>query len=172
LHDPGRLLLEKRSPEGRVTTYTYNDHHQLIVQADAKGKTTLAYDAEGRLISRTDALGQRRRYAYDPQGQLSKVIEANQVWTYTYDPQGRLIEQKAPNGALTKTVYNAQGLPATLTNALGQTRTLFWDEHQRLVGSLDIDGVRIRYAYDEDDRIVEAVTQDGRPGIATMPSVD
>jgi RHS repeat-associated protein len=163
-HDPQGLLLSERSPEGRETRHSYNADNQLTqTVAPDGGITRFGYDKEGRLIGVSDALGFSQRIKYDKQGNPVELIDAlNQRWLRRYDAGGRLEETVAANGAITHYHYNAQGVPVRITDALGRTRSLLWDEQLRLVGESGFDGIKTRYQYDDDDRIVAIVDQDKR----------
>ncbi len=162
MHDNNALLLWETSPEGRTTRYAYDTDKLLHTVTDPAGHATrYEYDEEGRIIAVTDPLGHAYRLDYNPQGKPVKLTDPlGQIWQRSYDTQGRITQTQDPQGGITRIAYNALGLPAQILNALGQTRTLLWDEHARLVGETGFDQLRRSFHYDAEDRLVAAVTQD------------
>ena len=77
-----------------VTTYTFDDNNRRLSEIQALGSdeeavVDYAYDNQGNLIRRTDALG-TTLYAYNGQGQLSYQIDAaNSLTAFSYDAAGR-----------------------------------------------------------------------------------
>jgi RHS repeat-associated protein len=51
------------------------------------GQTECAYDPEGNLVSRANAL-QKVTYSYDPQNRLTRVAGPEGIWEYEYDALG------------------------------------------------------------------------------------
>ena len=77
-----------------------------------------SYDANGNMISRTDALGRTTSYAYNSLGQKTSMIlptpasgtgTAASTTTYQYDAMGNLIQTAAPLGRTTSSTYDANG---------------------------------------------------------------
>jgi RHS repeat-associated protein len=106
----------------------------------ANQTTTFSYWDTGTTRSRTSATGLTTEYTYDPDGHVLTQIDhyvahygateptINATTTNTYDTDGRAITSTAPNGAVTRTVYDTNGNvcrtianatvdPTTLTNA-------------------------------------------------------
>jgi len=106
----------------------------------ANQTTTFTYWDTGTTRSRTSATGLTTEYTYDPDGHVLTQIDhyvahygateptINATTTNTYDTDGRAITSTAPNGAVTRTVYDTNGNvcrtianasvdPTTLTNA-------------------------------------------------------
>lgn len=66
------------------------------LSSDYRSSTT-EYDEAGRVVSRTDAIGNKQRYEYDAAGNKIRYINRdNAVWSYTYDLAGRLIDEISP----------------------------------------------------------------------------
>jgi RHS repeat-associated protein len=86
-------------------TYTYNAGNQLL----SYDGVSFEYDANGNVISRTDATG-TTTYTYDSENRLIQLITPNsELITYKYDPFGRRIE-KDVNGVITKYVYDGENI--------------------------------------------------------------
>ncbi|WP_175817950.1 RHS repeat-associated core domain-containing protein [Burkholderia diffusa] len=113
----GRLLAYM-DPQGRRTTWDYNDAgllahrvsaagHKLHYQWDKLGQltalrnengreTTFVYDPVGRLLAQTGFDGGTTRYVYDDaSGMLACAIDGQRITAYTFDEMGRLIERRA-----------------------------------------------------------------------------
>lgn len=59
--------------------------------------TSWSYDAAGRLLRSTDAIGQSETYAYDGAGRkTAHTDKAGQTWTWQYDAAGRLAAELSP----------------------------------------------------------------------------
>ncbi|ROU08292.1 putative Ig domain-containing protein, partial [Lysobacter enzymogenes] len=136
------------------------------VAAIAQVRTTVtAYDAGGRALSVTDALGQVRRYGYDALGQLRSYTNANgHTWNYDYDLAGRRVAEFSPSVHVAS--FDAAGVFSetdrrlvvrTAYDALGNilTRTENADTDQARTVRYDYDnrGNRIRTTFPDAGRI-------------------
>jgi RHS repeat-associated protein len=144
---------------GVITRYVFDSTGSPTSITRARGlpeQQTLTFerDANGLLLSRTDALGRRTSYAYDSNGNLiSKTLLAGtaeavtETMTYTgdynylasatdalghqslfsYDSSGNLTQATDGNGNVTKFVFNNAGLLTQVTDALGKVYTRNYD---------------------------------------------
>ena len=72
-------------------SYTYNNGNQLLNYGNVGQGFSLAYDANGNMVSKTDSSG-TTSYVYDSENRLVQLTTPNaQVVTYKYDPFGRRI---------------------------------------------------------------------------------
>ena len=76
-------------------TYTYDAQGNLITATDATGVTTLTYDAGDRLTSVTYPDGQSLTYTYDAVGLRTQMVvkqgsTVTQTVNYTYNTLGQL----------------------------------------------------------------------------------
>jgi RHS repeat-associated protein len=123
-----------------VTTY---DHlGQKISETDQAGKTaSFEYDALGRLVEVTDALGQETRYTYDEMGNRVSQTDAKDHTTgFEYDTRGRLIRRELP---------------------LGRAETMSYDAGGNLKSRTDFNGATVQYEYDDNDRLTSRRYPDG-----------
>ena len=91
------------------------------------------YDANGNLLTTTDALGNTTTLAYTPLGQLSTITDANSNATsLTYDTYGRLIQVTDANSKNTTYGYDARARVTSRTNALSETTNFEYDLNNRL----------------------------------------
>lgn len=101
------------------STMAYDHNHRLVSRTDAAGSTTRTeYDRDGLVTAEVDALGKRKTYAYDAAGRLTSVSvphtptgEATQTRTTTieYDAVGNRTKVTSPGGNTTQSLYDAMG---------------------------------------------------------------
>ncbi|WP_243726310.1 RHS repeat-associated core domain-containing protein [Halothiobacillus neapolitanus] len=129
-----------RTDVSDVTTMSYNNCTtggacgQLLSLTDALGHITTfnAYDADGRLLQKTDPNGLVTSYAYDPRGRLSRITQqasgsSARVTTFAYTPSSKLASTSLPDG---------------------RTLTYSYDDAQELTAITDNLGDKVSYAYD------------------------
>jgi len=145
-------------PNQQTTTTEWHPTWNLPTRiAKANRIDTIEYDAKGQPVlhswhATSDANGERGfgakrtghvssiAWTYDANGLLTSLIErgGNRIvdnWTFTFDAHGNL---------------------ATATDSRGRTsRALGYDGAGRLVDAIDLNGVRIRYTYDDRARPIE-----------------
>ncbi|MDQ3803118.1 MAG: hypothetical protein M3416_04615, partial [Acidobacteriota bacterium] len=109
---------------------------------DFRGKTTTyAYDATGRLLSKTPdpSLGEPAvTYTYTPTGERRTMTDATGTTAYDYDARGRLVSKATPHGTLSYT-YDAAGNLLTLrsSNTGGVSVDYSYDALNRLSSLTD-----------------------------------
>lgn len=175
---------------GHATTYKYDDadHLSRVIgpDGDAKISTNYLYDNGGRILSRTDPLG-NIRYTYDKKNQLVDIKDPlNRDTLYAYDAEGNLTLATAPgdtpaaqrsiaytydilnrrtkldegNGALVYTYgYDALNHRTSLGDP-GGMRTQTFDTLGRLA-TTSRNGQTFRYGYDADNNITSRTWPDG-----------
>jgi len=116
----GINLLEERGPSSQLLrSYTYNSNRQMLTRNDVvDGVTTYT-----------------TTFTYDPTyRQLTSIARASGLTTsFTYNTDRRISQiADQPINRLNSFTYFANGLPQTHTDPLGLTRTLTFDNLQRL----------------------------------------
>jgi RHS repeat-associated protein len=103
--------------------------YRLIEMGDRNGNTiTMAYDAEGRLMTATDEFGRTLQFTYDSSNQLSTVE----------DPLGRI----------TKFQYDTlEREPVEITDPAGNTLRYSYDAQYQMTEKIDKDGRTYFYMY-------------------------
>ncbi|WP_431256767.1 hypothetical protein ACQ86G_18955 [Roseateles chitinivorans] len=152
----------------RTELWRYNTLDQLDQQTDADGTvTTFAYDAAGRVVSTTKAVGtaevRTQKVIYDGVGRVIGTLSARgaallvdgqteaqvkAIWaqygtTYTYDLAGRKTSQTVSDGTRTqRTVffYNEDGQLTHTINALGEVQENQYDGLGQLVKTIAYGG--------------------------------
>lgn len=109
---------------GYKTTNSYNAYGNLVEVRENDGTqyitTQYSYDALGRPILLTDALGHIRTWQYDALGRLIQSSDVHApdditygVRQYTYDALGRVSLYENANGEKVFYTYDALGRPLT-----------------------------------------------------------
>ena len=149
-YDARDNLTSVTDAEGLVTSYTYNDVDDLIIQISPDTDTsTFGYDDAGNRLRQTDARNVTTYYTYDVLNRLTIIDYADntQDVTYVYDTctngVGRLCQMSDESG-LTTYVYDARG------NLISQTATI------------DSIANTTSYAYNGADQITQTTYPSGR----------
>jgi len=156
-----------------VTLYVYDALNRLIGSGDAAGSRVVleSYDAVGQRVSLTYPDGALATYAYDADGNLSAVIAPDgQMTTYAYDALGRPTRVTQGNGVVVETVYDAVGNTLSITqyDAAGtvfasHTYTVdAADRRTQVVEERLAEILTIDYTYDDLDRLIASLADDGR----------
>jgi RHS repeat-associated protein len=142
-------------PNGNVTgadpslftmTYSFDPAgHQIGTSqplgGGATAVTSVAYDADGRVMVSTDADGNVTHNAYDADGELTQVTDpTGAVTTNTYDPLGRRISTTDPLGRTSSFGYDADGNQTSMTDPTGAIMTAMFDADSEQVTQVAADG--------------------------------
>jgi YD repeat-containing protein len=112
-YNPHGQVLERRDPNGLVTTYTYDRRQRLTAQQVGTERTTFTYDSMGNLTAVTLPDGSGVTYTYDAAHRLMQVQDvAGNTIVYTLDAMGNHTREEVrdPGGQLTQSlsqVYDA-----------------------------------------------------------------
>jgi YD repeat-containing protein len=118
---------------------------------------TLTYDADNRLLSLTDAVGNVTRYQYDAFGNRTSTTDGNGHTTqYTYDVLNRLVQTVTPEGGTTRYTYDHLGnqiardqlQSGTPSNGVWAHTAYQYDANGHLTSQTDPLGVVTQYTYD------------------------
>jgi RHS repeat-associated protein len=111
-----------------VTTLAYDADGNMISETDPSGLvTTYDYDALGRLVRSTDPDATRNEFAYDGVGRRTSTTvlsteageTVSRTWSESFDPRGRSIVQTDPLGNMSRVQYDDRDLPVLSTDQLG-----------------------------------------------------
>lgn len=171
------IMYTKESADAPVEIWTLIDGEgNLAVTLDALGTNTEVHDANGQLLSVTDAEGKKITYTYNAVGDKTKSEDATGTVTdWEYDQEGQLKKEtmasKNQNGeaVLTVTQYayddlgqsTGQLITSTEASKPAQTQEVMfkYDELGRLVketGIADGKKTETRKYYDENDNILKS----------------
>lgn len=137
----------------RTWTYTYNAAGQVLTidgpRTDVTDITHYAYDAQGNLVTVTDALGHTTSIGgYDPHGRPGFITDPNGLVTaLTYDARGRLTSRSA-GGETTAYTYDGAGNLTHISLPTGATYTYTYDQAHRLTQIADAANAKLTYTLD------------------------
>ena len=173
----------KIDPAGHVSAFTYDDQGNLIRIGEGTGadyrETALAYDAQNRLTSTTDALGQTVKLSYDACHRVvRREIEDGSYTVNSWTGKGLLSEVKnyTPSGrcySRTAYAYNAYGLAKSKTvygdglPATGYCIMMAYDASGRMTKKTDANGHAVTFTYDASGRVLKATDALGRSASRT-----
>ncbi len=124
----------------------------LLARYDANGNaaSTFVYDALGRLLGHTDALGQTSEFRRDEGDRPVEVVAPNGALTrYVYDDIGNLLLEQGPDRGTLKFSHDASGNIVSIEEADGVIVSYRYDALNRLAG-IDYPGEEedVRFVYD------------------------
>ncbi|MEO1245948.1 MAG: Ig-like domain-containing protein [Pseudomonadota bacterium] len=120
-----------RDRRSNTTVYVYDDEGNVLVETNALNETTTrTYDQDRNVLTETNDLGEVMTWTYDERGNvLTETNDLGETTTSTYDDRNLLLTVVDPLSLPVMTnVYAANNTNLeTMTDALGQTTTFFWD---------------------------------------------
>lgn len=123
-----------------------------------EGPSSVAYtyDANGNVLSRTDATGRTTQYTYEPVfNKVASITDPlGNVTQFTYDAKGNLLTATDANGHTMSYQYDSNGLMVQSTDALNQKRKFTYDGFGNLVAATDPLGNTTSYSYDGISRLI------------------
>jgi len=163
--------------------FTYEPSGLLASVADASGRAVQFGHVAGDLTSVTDVLGGVHSYSYDANHRLVSKTDKRGGTTYElYDGDGRWIGSQEPDGtgrsasydflnhravhhdktgALTIYEYNERGNPTAITDALGNRRSIEWDGEYNKLSETDARGNVTRMTYDSSGNVLARTDASG-----------
>ncbi|MGI0115379.1 RHS repeat domain-containing protein [Zooshikella sp. RANM57] len=173
--DKDVLLLSRSNENGVKTTYTYDEHGNILTEKvsgqqdhPAKVNTYVLLgegSAEGTIKNRPatqqDREGRMTRFAYDERGNLLKVTHPDTTTeTFTYASNGDRLTATNQRGHTTRFAYDEYGYLASTTDALGGITRQQWNVRglklQEQNARTDVLGLT-RYRYDGLGRLIRRI---------------
>jgi len=140
------------SPRGGSWQFVYDAACNLTKVTDPAElgtQASLAYDAFGQPMQRTDRSGRVTTYTHDAAGNPTSATNAlGHAWEYAYDGAGRLVAAEDPLGHQRTYEYDALDRLVTATDALGHDATYEYDEAGNLLRYTDREGNQTQASYD------------------------
>ncbi|MEX5593130.1 RNase A-like domain-containing protein [Pseudomonas orientalis] len=156
----GRSLL-LRYALGRIVAVDYQVHrakgHEPFVWVTEQNIVSYAYDDAGRLVSATNAVGEREIYRYDDQHViLERQLAGGASFFWAWERSGkaaRCVRHWASFSQMdTRYVWGDDG-SVNVHNADGSQEVYVHDDRARLVQRIDPDGARHFKSYDAKGRL-------------------
>ncbi|MBJ7313814.1 hypothetical protein H7U20_26985, partial [Rugamonas sp. CCM 8940] len=131
------------------------------------------HDDAGRRTWTAAALGVVSTRRYDTENQLVEATTMSntirQTRRYAYDRRGRLLQVGAPDGGTRRIDWNAQGLPAESSDALGRVTRYRYDDMGRIIGVTEaantmlarLHNTETRFELDPAGRTAAVIAPDG-----------
>ena len=151
------LLKEETDQRNNVTTYYYKDKYNNCtkIEAPLSNTTDMTYDAIGRKLTETDALGNKTTYMYDDLGRTVKITDAlGKSINYTYDKVGNKTSETDKNGAKTSYEYDAKNQLIKVTDADKNVTSYTYDHVGNVLKEQNPKGTTV-YTYDAVNRKVK-----------------
>ena len=123
------------------TVYTYDTSHNITAIALGDSCIHNSYNADGRLIEQTDALGNSTKMEYDECGRMNKV--------------------EYPDGTQEQVLYNEHNYPVKTINRDGTESLYTYDDRNNLISAQDERGNQCQYAYDAEDNLTAYTDKNG-----------
>lgn len=148
VYNTDQVITEKRiltsSGSWSTTRYEYDSGGNKIKMIDPAGwEWSKEYDAQGRLLSSTNASFDTTAFAY----------EGNKPWPVTIT---------SPSGRETHYTYSAQGNPVTITDPMQQDTMLNWNSQGDLLQVTDPLGRTLAMTYNDGGQITSFTDGAGR----------
>jgi RHS repeat-associated protein len=145
-YDPAGSTTRFTDSLGHVTTYEFDESHNVIAETDPLGRTTRReWDRYDRLLSRTDPLGGTARYRYDEDGNLVAATQPDGTQALAeYNEFGQPTVHIDPDGAVWRQSYDSTGNLIAVTDPAGATTRYERDDHGAVIGRIDPLGNTIR----------------------------
>jgi RHS repeat-associated protein len=162
-------LLSIEDQVGLKTQHTYLESppHFLETITDPRGKIIFKtrFDAQGRLTSNTDALGNTIQKTYDPATLSESVVDAaGKTTNLTYDDRGNVISVKDPLGAVRSFTYDSENNALTVTDPLGKVLKRVFDDRGNIVSMKDPLGKVSRSTFTAKNQVSSATDAMGHTG--------
>lgn len=161
----GGLVYKQEDPNGAIHQWDYDENNQLLSETDPLGNATLYnYDDFGNQIEIIDPNGAKIETEY-PKEELPHLPEQAKdanggTWKWQYDTQGNTIARTNPMGAATKMHYE-NGLLQHITNTLGNTTQLEYNNQYQIKKVTDAQGNTTQYRYDTLGRCTQITNPKG-----------
>jgi RHS repeat-associated protein len=142
-------------PLGKVTTYTYDGHANLLTLKDPMSRQiSYGYDSYGEKTSVTDPSGDTTHYNYSNGFLSTSTDPMGRTTTYVNDGVGRTISITTPLYQTTQYQFDPLNKITTAIDAAGNTTSYLYDPNENLLSLTDARGNTTRFVYDSMNRLL------------------
>ncbi len=159
------------NPLGQVSQYVHADGENLAGATDTAGNADAStYDANNRIISYTDRLGNQANFTYhDPSGFPASITDfSGATWTMAFQRQDQdgfrfyvPVQLTLPDAVTEQYQYDALGNLTSFTDRAGDEWTFTYDQRGQLLTLTNPLGGTGRYTPNADGSLAEAVDAGG-----------
>jgi RHS repeat-associated protein/uncharacterized repeat protein (TIGR01451 family) len=146
VHSTGTSITFARDSQNRITAITDPMGNQLQYR----------YDTKGDLVEFIDAAGNRTTFNYDVAHNLLEILDplGNRAGRNEYDEEGRLIAVVDASGNRVALTHDLQARREVVTDRMGGTTVMEYDERGNVVRRVDPLGHQTLYTYDARDNVL------------------
>lgn len=150
-------------PDGSSESYAYDANGNLVTRTDAEGfTTTFTYDGSGRMLTSTNPAGGVTSYAYNADHTVASVTDPDgNVTTYLYDALKRPVQVTRPDASTVTLSWDVLDRVTSVTDELGGVTTYTYDTNGNLTSLTTPLGGVSTFVYDAMDRLVSATDPNG-----------
>lgn len=160
--DAGNLIRVQAGPSEYGYEYDLSDN-LIGMSAPGGGQTRFEYDGIGRLLSRTNALGQRRQFRWNDADRLETLIrEDGKQLSYKYDATSHPVQISEGQNVIRSYEYNTQGLPIVSQVKDQRYRYLYDRAGNLLERRNDTQRTSVGYTYGNGDRVSSVLLPEGK----------
>ncbi|HEY2335395.1 MAG TPA: right-handed parallel beta-helix repeat-containing protein [Solirubrobacterales bacterium] len=142
-------ITEQEDGLGHLWKLEYKLSETIVTEPEG-GKRMYGFDAQDRVVSETDQLGNKTTIAYDEAGNVHEVVQPGGAkWVYGHDAAGNLTSVKDPEGGERIYEYNAQNRPTAFTDARGEAWSYEWAKAGDLLKVVDPEKGETTFSYNE-----------------------
>ncbi|WP_445369953.1 RHS repeat-associated core domain-containing protein (plasmid) [Methylomonas sp. BW4-1] len=158
----GNDLTQVQNSLGRTLTLT-NTSGRITAVGDGSRSVGYAYDANGNLVTSTDATAKNTTFQYDLPGRITKFFYPSNPTvafaTNVYDSLGRVQTQTNANGKLY--TYYFAGSRSEELDPLGGSKVSYYDSFGKVLKSINPLGKVVTNTYDGQERLTKSVLPEG-----------
>jgi len=160
-YDSDGDLISVTDRDGDTTSYTYLDEPEHFLETIVDNQNTAIFEAEfdanGRVLSTSDALGNTVSQNFDPAtNTLISTDAKGNITRFVVDSFGNILTETDPEGGIRTYQYDDPRHPTretSITDANGNTTTIAYDENGNLATTTNPLGKTSQFTFNEGDEL-------------------
>jgi RHS repeat-associated protein len=147
-HDAFGNVVRLETASGR-STYFEHDRFGRVTRMQSRGAAAhRSYDANGKITTSTDLLGNRTEYRRDPFGLvLSSTTPTGRTFGYSYDSERRLVAANSSDGFECRYSYDVYGRISKMYLRDGREESVSYDDSGQSQVESKSGSIVIRYSF-------------------------